>query len=176
MENSDRDNGLMDSIAALRSVLMLDTPTRAILAGGRGYKDRQPQPQRQPCFSPNLTTQATTPASRSKNEIEERSRGVPPLSGKSPSALLKTPRTPKQPPAPEVLTTTKVLQNKVQIMETSQVELEKRLKEEIDRRTTLETTYEKLSEFRAKQSSQLERITASRDNFRDESIELKKTL
>ena len=167
----------MDSIAALRSVLMLDTPTRAVLAGGRGYKDRQRQPQRQPYFSPNLTTtQATTPSSKNKNPIEERSHGVPPLSGKSPSALLKTPRTLKQPPTPEVLTTTKVLQNTVQTLETSQVELEKRLKEEIDRRTTLEATYEKLSEFRTKQSSQLGRITASRDTFRDESIELKKTL
>jgi len=176
-QNNYKDNGLMDSIAALRSVLMLDTPTRVALVGHRSNEDYQPvKPQRQLCFSPDSTTQAKTPESKKKTPIENSPLGKPPMSGKRPSFVLKTPSTSKLPPSPEMQRMTTVLQKKAQTLETSQAELEKRLKEEIDRRMMVEATYEKLSEFQTQQTSQLERVTASRDKFRDESMEWKKTI
>merc|ERR1711959_301925 len=74
------------------------------------------------------------------------------------------------------LAATAALRKTVQTLEASQTELEKRLKEEIERRKTLETSYEKLSEFRMQQSSLIDQITKSRDAFRMESIKLKKTI
>ena len=166
----------MDSIAALRSVLMLDTPIREAFAVGRTVNDRKQEPPKKLCFSPALTTQATTPASRktqaqtpvSKNKL---------LSYSSPLFKTPTPSRLLSPRSPEVQqSATKVFEKKIELLEASHAELEERLKGEIDQRATLKTTYEKLSEFQAKQSSQLEQITVSRDTFRGESITLKQTL
>ncbi|MGK3741476.1 MAG: chromosome segregation ATPase, partial [Bacillariaceae sp.] len=58
----------------------------------------------------------------------------------------------------------------------SHADLKNQLEEEIQRRKTLEVTYKQLNEFRTKQTSQLEVITSSRNNYRNETIELKKVL
>eukprot|EP00536_Pseudo-nitzschia_multiseries_P010803 jgi/Psemu1/27012/gm1.27012_g len=173
--NHHRDNDVMDSIAVLRSVLMLDTPTRTVLAGG------MVEPQRQPNFASPRTK---TPESRKSSPIEKTSIiGKPPMSGKRPSPGtgmkspgMKSPSPSKLPPSPEMQRLTTVLQKKVNSLETSQADLKKRLKEELDQRTTLQATYGKLTEFQTQQASQLERITASRDEFRDESAALKQTI
>jgi hypothetical protein len=46
--NDDDDDDIMGSIAALRSVLMLDTPARHILGGGGGRRLSSPSPQQPP--------------------------------------------------------------------------------------------------------------------------------
>ena len=187
-ENNRTDNGIMDSIAALRSVLMLDTPTRNLLGNGRITRKQQPeeQSQRKLCFSP-ASTQATTPGSKNTlaseqnrkftNEITARSVGLPPLGGKPSSPhFLKTPSASELLQSPEVQSAKKILQKKVEILEATQAELEDRLQGEIDQRTTLRTTYEKLLELQTKQSSQLQQIALSRDALLDESFAVKKTL
>lgn len=165
---------MMDSIAALRSVLMLDTPIRDALAGGRNVNERKQAGQKQLLFSPSSMTQATTPASRHTPMSRKK---ISTGESSSSSPLFRTPTRSRLPQSPEAQqSATKVLEKKIQLLEASHAELEERLKGEIDQRATLKTTYEKLSEFQTKQSSQLETITESRDTFRNESIALKKTL
>jgi hypothetical protein len=170
--NVNDDNGIFESIAAVRSFLMLDTPTRSLFAGGE-------QRQRHPFFSPpNSTTSALKPAAAKIDDIGggRSPVGLPPSSrNASPSALLlRTPRTPQRlPPTPEVTT---ALRKTVRTLETSHADLKNQLEEEIQRRKTLEVTYKQLNEFRTKQTSQLEVITSSRNNYRNETIELKKVL
>ena len=176
----------MDSIAALRSVLMLDTPIRDVLAVGRpsNVKQLQKQPQKKLCFSPTSMTQATTPAS-TRNNISMLTENTPESRNKASarrttslsSPLFKTPTPSKLPRSPEgEQSATKVLEKKIEVLEASHVELEERLRGEIDRRSTLRATYDKLSQFQTKQSSQLEQIRVSRDTFREESTTLKKIL
>jgi len=167
----------MDSIAALRSVLMLDTPIRDALAVGNtdnnNYKRQEAQKL---CFSPASMTQATTPASRHTHMNTPMSRIKTSAKKRSSSSpFFKTPTRLSR--SPEVQqSATKVLEKKIRLLEMSHAELEERLKGEIDQRKALKTAYEKLSEVQTKQSSQLERITASRDKFRNESASLKETL
>jgi hypothetical protein len=180
-QKNHMDNGIMDSIAALRSVLMLDTPIREAFAVGRTVNDRKQEPKKQLCFSPTSMTQATTPASRNTNAQTPVSRNEASrferLSLSSPLFKTPTPSRLHLLRSPEVQqSATKIFEKKIELLEASHAELEERLKGEIDQRATLKTTYEKLSEFQTKQSSQLEQITVSRDTFRSESITLKKTL
>lgn len=154
---------------------MLDTPIRDVLAVGRNGNDRKQQAQKQLLFSPSSITQATTPATHANTPMSRTNTSTRKRSSSSP--LFKTPTPGRLPRSPEVQqSATKVLEKKIELLEASHAELEGRLMGEIDQRETLKTTYDKLSEFQAKQSSQLEQITASRDTFRDESIALKKTL
>ena len=172
--NVDDDNGIFESIAAVRSFLMLDTPTRSLFAGGEKL-------QRHPFFSPPDSTTPTSALKPAAAKIDDivggRSPvGLPPSSrNSSPSALLlRTPRTAQRlPPTPEVTT---ALRKTVRTLETSHVDLKNQLEEEIQRRKTLEVTYKQLNEFRTKQTCQLEVITSSRDNYRNETIGLKKLL
>ena len=168
----------MDSIAALRSVLMLDTPIRDALAVGNSINNNKQQGAQKLCFSPASIKQATTPASRNIHINTPMSRLKSSTSKRtSSSPLFKTPTTSRSARSPEVQqSATKVLEKKIQLLEASHAELEERLKGEIDQRETLKITYESLSKFQTKQTSQLEQITVSRDNFRDESATLKKTL
>jgi len=158
---------VIDSIAVLRSVLMLDTPTRRVLAGGIVG------PHRQPNFSPG---KPKTPESRKSSPVEKTPIGKPPMAGKRPSPGMKSPSPTKQPPSPEMQRITSVLQRKVHTLEASHGDLEKRFQEELHQRTTLEAAHKKLAEIKTQQTSQLEQITASRDELRDESAELKKTI
>ena len=177
--NNHKDNGIMDSIAALRSVLMLDTPIRDALAVGNtgnnnnNYKRQEAQKL---CFSPASMTQATTPASRQTHMNTPMSRIKTSAKKRSSSSpFFKTPTRLSR--SPEVQqSATKVLEKKIQLLEASHAELEERLKGEIDQRKTFKTAYEKLSQVQTKQSTELEQITASRDKFRNESASLKDTL
>lgn len=166
----------MDSIAALRSVLMLDTPIRDALAvGNTDNNNFKTQEAQKLCFSPASMTQATTPASRNTHMNTPMSRIK--TSSKKRSPFFKTPTPSRLSRSPEIQqSATKVLEKKIQLLEASHAELEERLKGEIDQRKTLKTAYENLSEVQTKQSSQLEQITASRDKFRSESASLKETL
>lgn len=173
----------MDSIAALRSVLMLDTPIRAVLAGGRKpINPKLQEPQKQLCFSPTSMTEATTPTPRNTSALTTTpaSRGNKSSASeqKYPSSFLfKSPIPSRLPHSPAVQqSATKVLEKKIDLLEASHAELEERLEGEIEQRILMKTTYDKLSEFQTKQSSHLEQIRVSRDTFRNESIALKDTL
>ena len=166
--NEHRDNGIMDSIAALRSVLMLDTPIRDALAVGKKNYEKNQQSQKLSFSS------TTTPSSRTNaKHTPFKANG----SGSSFSPLVTTPRASSLPRSPEVQESgTKVLAKKIQLLEANQTELEGRLNAETDQKEMLRTTNDKLSQLQAQQASQLEQITESRDKLREETIKLKKTL
>jgi len=168
----------MDSIAALRSVLMLDTPIRDALAVGKDNTNYKRQESQKLCFSPASMTQATTPASRTTQMNTPISRIKTSASKRTPtSSFFKTPKSSRLSRSPEVQhSATKVLEKKIQLLEASHAEVEERLKGEIDHRNTLKTAYDTLSEVQTKQASQLEQITTSRDQFRDEASLLKEKL
>lgn len=152
-QNKNGDNGFLDSIAALRSVLMLNNPIEQALVVGGSLKNQNEESQKQLCSSPASMTQAMTPGS------------------------LKTPTPSKLSRSPEALeSATIVLEKKIKLLEASRVELEERLKGEIDQKVTLQKAHDKISSLQAKQSCQLEQIMASRDSFREESVSLEETL
>ena len=164
---------------------MLDTPIREVLAVGRhspGKKQQLQQPlQKKLNFSPTTATPATTPAS-TKNTLSTLDENTPESKSKLKGSTLSSPlfksspfsRFPRSPEGQQSVT--KVMEKKIEVLEATNAELEERLKGEVDRRSTLKDTYDKLSEFQAKQSSQMEQIRLSRDSFREELNSLKKTL
>ena len=155
----------MDSIAALRSVLMLDTPIRDALAVGNNNSNYNNNQQSQKLsFS---MAHVSTPSSGTTS--------VYPPSTPSPLAQVRKELSLQR--SPEVQESgTKVLAKKIQLLEASHAELEQRLNAEVDQREILKTTNDRLLQFQMQQASELEQIAESRNKLREETIKLQKTL